>query len=176
MSSLRANIATAFASRFDSRRSPWSIVTATSAGGLLKAARQRAASSINAVESGPPETARTNAGQEPSAAKRPFASATETGFASSAADAFLLTVDALSDANRGARVLAQDFRERSAGGFLLSQRRERLPEPQERVGRLGGGLVLGRDAQERLGGVAKTLPLKHALAEPVHGLRRHPVA
>ena len=74
-----------------------SIVTAISFGGCSRVARQRARSTISAVESGPPDTATTNAGKESKARNSQAASASETGDASSAFDASLLTLDALSD-------------------------------------------------------------------------------
>src|SRR6202011_905431 len=108
-------------------------------------ARQRAASTIKAVESGPPETARISAGADLRSANRVFASAAETGAARSAADTLLFPIDALLHAQRRARIFAQHLAERRAGGLLLAQHRERLAEPQQRVGRLGGGFVPGRD-------------------------------
>ena len=51
-----------------------------------------------------------------------------------------------------------------------------MTEAQERIWRAGGGFVFGRDVQERLGGVATTLPLKHAFAKPVVGVGGTPVA
>ena len=80
--------------------------------------------------------------------KSGFASAAEIGDASSAADAFLLTVDALPDRDRRARIFAQHFRERRAGRLALAHRRQRLPETQQRIGRAGVVLELGRDVQE----------------------------
>lgn len=53
------------------------MVTATSFGFVLSASRQRAASSINAVESGPPDTARTSAGHACNPEKSAMASAAE---------------------------------------------------------------------------------------------------
>src|SRR5262245_11203775 len=106
--------------------------------------RQRAASAISAVESGPPETARTSAGKCSRPPNSRFISAAdEIGVASSAADAFLLTLDALSDRDRCARILAQHFRERRAGGFALAQLGKRLAEPQQRIRSARAGLVLG---------------------------------
>src|SRR5262249_32277464 len=93
----------------------------------------------------------------------------------SAAHTLLFPVDALLHADRCARILAQDFAERRAGGFLLTERRERLTEPQQRVRRLGGGFVFGRHVEEALGGVAVALTLEQALPQPVLCLRRHPI-
>ena len=105
------------------------MVTARSFGPLVSAARQRAASTINAVESGPPETASTNADAELRPSNSDCASAAEIG-ASSAADALLLTFDALPDRDFGTRVLALHFGERRTGGFTLAQRRQRLAETE----------------------------------------------
>ena len=98
------------------------------------------------------------------------------GAAASAADAFLLTVDALPDRDRGARIFAQDFRERGASGLALAHRRQRLAEPQQRIRRARVGLELGRNAQELLGGVAGALALEHAFAKPVLRVGHKPVA
>src|SRR5882757_8329112 len=151
------------------------MVTANSAGPFLVAARQRAARTSSAVESGPPETARMMTGEELRPANSAFASAAETG-AASAADTLLFPVDALLHADRRARIFAQDLAERRTGRFLLAERRERLPEPQQGVGRLRGRLELGRDVEEGLGGVAVALALEQAFAQPVLRLGRHPVA
>src|SRR5207302_9422535 len=96
----RASHSTPLASRFDSGRKPWSTVTAMSFGGVWHAVRQRAAKTISAVESGPPETARTSIGRLSRALKSLFASAAETGAvsetgAASAADTLLFPLDAL---------------------------------------------------------------------------------
>src|SRR5439155_22424179 len=91
-------------------------------------------------ERGAPETASRRTDAEPRSSNSASASAIETA-AASAADTLLFPVNALLHADRGARILAQNLAERGAGGFLLAQRSERLPEPQQRFGRLGGGLV-----------------------------------
>src|SRR3954462_5346838 len=70
------------------------MVTASNRGPLFSAARQRAARTSSAVESGPPETARTRAGAWTRSANSDFASAAETG-AASAADTLLVPVAAL---------------------------------------------------------------------------------
>src|SRR4051794_22560714 len=98
-------------------------------GPRLSAARQRAASTMRAVESGPPDTARIRVGAALRSANSVLASATEIG-AASAADTLLFPVDALLHADRCARIFAQDLAERCTGGFLLAERRERLTEPQ----------------------------------------------
>ena len=175
MPSLCASFSTALASRFDSLRSPWSTVTATSCGDFARP-RQRAASTINAVEFGAAGDGEDQEGKWSRARNSRFASASETGDASSAADAFLLTVDALPDRDRRARIFAQHFRERRAGRLALAHRRQRLTEPQQRIRRARVVLKLGRNAQELLGGVAIALALEHALAEPVLRFRHEPVA
>ena len=77
---------------------------------------------------------------------------------------------------RSLRIFAQHFAERSAGGFLLAERGERLAETHQRVRRTGGGFVFGRDGKEGLGGVAIVLSWNSAFAEPILRLRRQPVA
>ena len=71
---------------------------------------------------------------------------------------------------------AQDFAERRAGRFLLAERGKRLPEAQQRVGRLGGGFVFGRDVEEGFRRVTETLALEQAFAEPEGGVAGEPVA
>src|ERR1700674_4365580 len=100
--------------------------------------RQRAASTRRAVESGPPETASISAGWSAKSAKIRSASASVT--APSAADTLLLPVDRLFYVGRCAGVFAVDLAEGRAGEFLLVEGRERLAEPQQRVGGLGAGL------------------------------------
>src|SRR5882724_11406084 len=152
------------------------MVTARSSGPFLSSARQRAASTSRAEESGPPETASTSEETEPRPANSACASPAETGAASSAVDTLLFPLDALFHVHRGARIFAQDFAERRTSRFLFAQRRQRLPEPQQRIGRLGGGVVFGRDVEERFGGIAEALALKQTLAEPVLRVRRQPIA
>src|SRR5665213_2650333 len=167
------------------------MVTASSAGLPFSASRQRVASTINAVESGPPETASTSAGKCSRSEKSDLASAAETGEDSCvgmiffrkpvptlgsgprasfsdhilAVCALLFLGDAAFHARRGAREFAADLGQRCAGRFLLMQRGERLPEPQQRGRRLAGVLEFGRDRQERFRRVAIALALKHALAQ-----------
>src|SRR6266508_2332903 len=145
-------------------------------GPCLRARRQRAASISSAVESGPPETASTRTGAWARGPNSVFASAGETGAASSAADTLLFPLDALLQARRCAGKLARDLAERRAGRFLLAERGERLPEAEQRVGRPGIGLELGRDVEESFRRVAEALALEQALAEPIGGVARHLVA
>src|SRR5262249_23781503 len=156
-------------------RKPWSTVTAMSFGPRLSAPRQRAISISSAVESGPPETARTRARTRASGASNAFASAAETGAASSAADTLLFSLDPLPHRGRRARKFAQDFSERRAGRLLLAERGKRLSEAQKRIGRLGGGFVFGRDVEEGFRRVAEALALEHAFAEPIGGVAREPI-
>src|SRR5262249_15324520 len=167
---------TARASAADSRRSPWSTVTAMSFGPRLRARRQRAASTISAVESGPPETAATRVGAGATGSTSVFASAAEPGAVSSATDTLLFSLDALLHARRCARVLAQDLAERRAGRLLLAERGERLSEAQQRIGCLAGGFKLGRDVEEHFRRVAKALPLEQAFAQPIVGIAGQPIA
>src|SRR6476646_466392 len=119
------------------------MVTASSLGPLLRARRQRAARNNSAVESGPPETARTRVDASANGLNSAFASATETGLASSAADTLLFSLDTLLHPRRCTRKFTQDFAERRARRFLLAERGKRLSKPQERLRRLGASLVFG---------------------------------
>src|SRR6185437_17021686 len=167
------------------------MVTATSLGPVLRAARQRAISIISAVESGPPDTASSKTGKSERSEKSAFASDTETGkdFSVgmilsgnrfppsgimpyiSAAHALLFLRDAALHAGRRLGIFAADFRQRGAGGFLLMHGGERLAEPQQRIRRLAGVLVFGRDRKEGLGSVAVVLLLEQALAQPILRVR-----
>src|SRR6266545_3407193 len=147
-----------------------------SAGPFLSAARQRVASTSSAVESGPPETARTRARAERRSSNSVFASAAETGAASSAADTLLFPVDALLHADRRAGIFARDLAERGAGRLLLAHGGERLAEAEQRVRRARRGLVFGRNVEVRFRGVAVALALKQALAQPVLRVGGEPVA
>src|SRR5882672_5872211 len=140
------------------------MVTAISFGPLLRALRQRVASISSAVESGPPDTARTSAETWTREPNNVFASAAETGAASSAADTLLFSLDTLLHARRRARKLAHDFAERRAGRFLLAELRKRLPKAKQRIGRLGGGFEFGRDVEEDFRRVTKALALEQAFA------------
>src|SRR6185503_6095846 len=132
--------------------------------------------SSSAVDSGPPETARTRAVALASGANSVFASAAETGAASSAADTLLFSLDTLLHTGRCTGKLAQDLAERRAGGFLLAERGKRLSKPQQRVRRLGGRLIFGRDVEESFGRVAVALTLEQAFAQPIGGVPGHAVA
>src|ERR1700730_636640 len=167
-----------------------------SRGPRLKPRRQRAASHISAIESGPPDTARTIAGARFQSANRRLASCAEIGELSSSGMAFgnpvsssdqlrhfalalyplLLTVDGCFDAARGARIFPRHFAECRTGGLLLLQRRQRLSEPQQRVGRFGRSIDVGGDAEEGFRGVAILLPLEKALAEPILRVRDQGIA
>src|SRR5262249_58283364 len=103
-------------------------------GPCLRAARQRAASTRSAVESGPPDTAITRAAAERRSSNRVLASAAETGSASSTADTLLFPVDALLHADRPPRIIAPNLAERCTGGLLLAHGGERLAQPEQRVG------------------------------------------
>src|SRR3989304_3680137 len=135
---------------------------AISWGGRLSVSRQRAKSQSSAVESGPPETASSNAGKDCRSENNDLASVTE--IISSAVDTLLFLCDAALHARRGARKFAPDFGQRGAGRFLLIERGQRLAETQQGVGRLAGFLVFGRHRQERFRGVAIALALEQAFA------------
>src|SRR5450631_837445 len=120
-------------------------------GPRARARRQRAASHINAIESGPPETARTIAGAAFQSANRPFASCAEIGEWSSSGMAFgnpvsasdqfrghalalnplLFTIHGGFDATRGAGIFSRHLAKRGTGGLLLLQGGQRLSEPQQ---------------------------------------------
>src|SRR5215213_1316703 len=102
------------------------------------------------------------------------ASETETG-SSDAADTLLFPLRRLLHVRGRLRILAGNFAERCAGRLLLVQRGERLAEPQQRVRRLAGGLVLGRHCEEGLGGLAIALALEQAFAQPVVRVGYQPV-
>src|SRR5581483_10875593 len=149
------------------------MVTAVSFGPCLSRFAQRAASTSSAVESGPPDTASSNPRRFSRPRNSPLASASVTA---SAAGTLLFPLDALFHAERGAWIFAQDFAERSTRGFLLVERRQRHAELEQRIGRPRRGVVLGRNRQERFGGVAILLALKQALAEPIVCLGHQPIA
>src|SRR5262249_34084689 len=132
-------------------------------------------SSSSAVESGPPETARTRAGKRRSEANSAFASAAETGAAASAVDTLLFSLDPLLHSRRCAGEFTQDFAERCAGRLLLAESGERLSQAQKRIGRLGGGFMLRRNIEEGFRGIAKALPLEHAFAQPVGRIADEPI-
>src|SRR5262245_29341669 len=144
-------------------------------GPRFSAWRQRAMSSSSAVESGPPETARTRAGAWTRGANSAFASAAETGAASSAADTLLFSLDPLLHRRRRAREFAHHFAERPAGRLLLAERGERLPEAQKRIRCFGDGFVFGRDGEEGFRGVAVALALEHAFAQPIGSISDEPI-
>src|SRR5512139_1554171 len=119
------------------------------AGPFFSALRQRAASHISAVESGPPDTASTSAFADPRSANRALASSLERvvtasrgievrtclevfGF-SLAVDALDFLLDAALHVGSGLRVFAVDLAEGRAGRFLLLHGGERLAKAQQRV-------------------------------------------
>src|SRR5579871_4948096 len=164
---------TAAASRVDSGRRPWSIVTATRRGDGRSFARQRAMRWSSAVESGPPETATTRAGSAARSANRTSASASLT--APSTPRTLQFPLDSLFDARLCARIFPAHVGEGHAGKFLLVQRRQRLAEPQQRVRGFGAVFIPFRQLHEGVGGVLIALALKQALTEIELGLRRQPV-
>ena len=94
---------------------------------------QRAASTRSAVESGPPDTARTRPRKYSRPENNAFASSART--ACSTVDTLLFPIHVLLHACRRARIFAQHLAERGAGRFLLAQSRKRLTEPHQRIGR-----------------------------------------
>src|SRR5262249_55888063 len=123
---------------------------------ILSESRQRAASSISAVESGPPDTARAMTRSACRSAKSVLASdgAIASDLSSDmiatvspcpppdqvrgaghrdhilAVRAFLLLLDAALHVGRGPRILAPDFAKRGAGGFFLVHGGKRLADAQ----------------------------------------------
>src|SRR5215471_16251046 len=160
---------------------------------ILSESRQRAASSISAVESGPPDTARAMTGSACRSAKSVLASdgaiasdlwsdmiVTESRFPPPdqvrspgyrdhilAVCAFLLLLDAALHVGRGPGILAPDFGKRGAGRFFLVHGGKRLTEAQQRIRRLRRAFELGRNSKERFRGVAVALLLKQTFAEPI---------
>src|SRR4051794_17948832 len=124
------------------------MVTATSRGGEPRVSRQRAASSIRAVESGPPETARRRPGSGARSANRALASPAKTGKALTAGS-FLFAFGALFNIGGGARKLASHFAEGGAGGLLFAQRRQGFAQSQQRIGAFGRGFVFRGYGQEQ---------------------------
>src|SRR5215470_13142322 len=93
--------------------------------------RQRRVSTIRAVESAPPDTARMIRPARGNDANSPAISRCEIAAAASAVDTLLFPLDRLPDAQRGAGIFAADLRQPAAGGVLLAHLRERLAEPQQ---------------------------------------------
>src|SRR5262245_7821839 len=106
------------------------MVTAWSLGPRFARFRQAAARTSSAVESGPPETARTSAGASINPAKKTSASASEIATMSSAVDTFLFPLNALFHVERRTRILEVNLAEGRAGKFLLTHRGNRLSEPK----------------------------------------------
>src|ERR1700704_1862088 len=171
-------------------------------GPRAKARRQRAASHINAIESGPPETARTIAGAAFQSANRRFAFCAEIGEWSSSVrmthcktahtlrssprltltdhaltlDPLLLTVHGRFNAARGARIFPCHLAERGTGGLLLLQGRKRLSEPQQGVRSFRRFIEFGGHAKERFRSVTVLLALEETLAQPVLGICHQGIA
>src|SRR5580698_1742544 len=150
------------------------MVTAMSFGARLSRFAQRAASTSSAVESGPPDTASTRPGKSSRPRNSAFASPSAT--AASAVGTLLFPIDALLHAQRGARIFAQHLAQRSAGCFLFTERRKRHAEPQQRIGRPRGGVILGRHREEGFRRIAIALALKQCFAHPELRLGRLAVA
>src|SRR5579862_3862087 len=150
------------------------MVTATSFGARLSRFAHRAASTKSAVESGPPDTASTRPGKSSRPRNSAFASPSPT--LPSAVGTLLFPVDALLHAHRGARIFAQHLAERSAGRFLFAERRKRHAEPQQRVRRLRGGVILRRHGEKGFRGIAIALALEQGFAHPELRLGRQAIA
>src|SRR3954453_14208111 len=97
------------------------MVAEYSSGPFARRARQRAASTSNAVESAPPDTASRTRPECGNSEKRPSASRSEIAAPLSAAGALLFTLDALLHAQGSAGILAGDLPKRGAGGLLLAE-------------------------------------------------------
>src|SRR5215469_15472446 len=124
---------------------------------FFNACAQRAAKSKSAMESEPPETARTSPRRFSRPEKSALASASRTAW--SAAPTLLFSFDGLFDARRDMWIFAQCVSQRGAGGLFLPQGGERLAESQQRLRRPRRGLVFGGNREERFGGVAILLLL-----------------
>src|SRR5207245_11438483 len=88
----------------------------------------------------------------------------------------LLTVHRGLHAGGCARIFSNHLAEGGAGGFLFLQRRQRLAEAKQRVGRLAGLVVFGGHAEEGFGRLAVLLTLKIAFTEPVLRIRDQGIA
>src|SRR5689334_23723617 len=119
-----------------------------SCGPRAKRRRQRRASTMRAVESAPPDTARMIRPERGNDANSRAISRCEIATAASAVDTLLFPLDRLPDAQRGAGVFAADLRQRAARRVFFAQLPKGLTEPQQCVGRLGGGGVIPRNKQE----------------------------
>src|ERR1700731_997396 len=171
----RASTPTDLASAREPGRRPWSTVATTRSEPRARRRRHRWASTMRAVESAPPDTARITRPERGNDANSSAISRSEIA-AASAMDTLLFPLDRLPDAQRGAGIFAADLRERAAGGVLLAHLREGLAEPQQRVGGLGGRGVIARNEQKQLGGVGIFVALKQGLAQPVIRVRRARIA
>src|SRR5580698_9652917 len=150
------------------------MVTAMSFGARLSRFAQRAASTSSAVESGPPDTASTRPGKSSRPRNSAFASPSAT--AASAVGTLLFPIDALLHAQRGARIFAQHLAQRSTGCFLFAERRKRHAEPQQRIGRPRGGVILCRHRKEGFRRIAIALGLEQGFAHPELRLGRQAIA
>src|SRR5688572_3888640 len=150
------------------------MVTARSLGPARSALRQRAARKSSAVESGPPETARTSTEARAREPNRALASAAVTG-AASAADTLLFSIHSLLHSCRCTREFAQDFAERGAGRLLFAERGQRLPQAKEGVRRPGSGFELGRDVEEGFRRITETLALEQTFSKPIGGIAGEPI-
>src|ERR1043166_5022091 len=126
----RASVPTTFASAREPGRRPWSTVATTRSGPRARRWRHRCATSMRAVESAPPDTARITRPERGKDANSPAISRSEIA-AASAMDTLLFPLDRLPDGQRGAGIFAADLRQRAAGGVLLAHLRERLAKPQQ---------------------------------------------
>src|ERR1043166_9574133 len=133
----RASVPTTFASAREPGRRPWSTVATTRSGPRARRWRHRCASTMRAVESAPPDTARITRPERGKDANSPAISRSEIA-AASAMDTLLFPLDCRREGQRGGGILAPALRQRAAGGVLLVVWREGLAEPQQCVGRLGG--------------------------------------
>src|ERR1700722_8270268 len=142
-------------------------------GARLSRFTQRAASTSSAVESGPPDTASTRPGKSSRPRNSAFASLSPT--LPSAVGTLLFPVDALLHTHRGARIFAQHLTQRSTGGFLFAERRQRHAEPQQRIGCPRGGVIFRRHGEEGFRGIAIALALKQGFAHPELRLERQAI-
>src|SRR6185312_5045983 len=145
---------------------------AISFGLVLSVLRQRAARTMSAVESGPPETASTKTGHCSRPAKSDLASDCETA-EDSAVATLLFLCDVALHLRRRLRIFAANLGQGRASRFLLVQRRQRLTETQQRLGRLAGFLIFGGDREERFRRLAIALLLILTLAQPELRVRHH---
>ncbi len=146
-------------------------MTASSRGPVLRAWRQRAASSSSAVESGPPETARTRAegiGERIKQRLR-LGGGDRRRIVSSGHASVLARHPASRRPMHGETLRRTSPSDAQAASFSPSAASD-CPSRRSASGALRGSLVFGRDREEGFRRVAVALTLEQAFTEPVGGV------